>query len=79
MVQGGELASRGLSEANRSFEVAGKLPWWRVGDEQGVTEVDGGGGGVLGMRTETALPFIGNVRGGEYEHEYSRRMNLIGM
>ena len=63
MVQGGGLASRGLSEANRSFEVAGELPWRRVSDEQGVARVDGGGGGVLGMRIETALPFIGKVRG----------------
>ena len=37
VAQGGGLASRGLSEANRSFEVAGELPWPRVGDEQGVT------------------------------------------
>ena len=79
VVQVGGLASRGLSEANRSFEVDGKLPWRRVGDVQGVARVDGEGGGVLGVRIETALPFIGNVRGGEYEDEYSSRMNLLGM
>ena len=79
MAQGGGIASRGLSEANWSFEVAGKLPWRWVGDEQGIAGVDGGGGGVLGVRTETALPFIGNVRGGEYEDEYSRRMTLLGV
>ena len=39
VVQVGGLASRGLSEANRSFEVDGKLPSRRVGDEQGVARV----------------------------------------